>query len=109
MLIYLLAFVVGVLTIPSPRILRVLPFVFGRADQPFRRSRLPLKVGMALTFFRCGNCGSIRWCAESEGDAAQNMCFFVADSISTLSTILSGLQVLEFTRKFADHPTSSTG
>jgi hypothetical protein len=50
MLIYLLAFVVGVLTIPSPRILRVLPFVFGRADQPFRRSRLPLMVGMALTF-----------------------------------------------------------
>jgi cytochrome c biogenesis protein CcdA len=51
MLIYLLAFVGGVLTILSPCILPVLPFVFARADQPFRRSGLPLLTGMALTFF----------------------------------------------------------
>src|ERR1700723_379482 len=50
MLIYLLAFVGGVLTILSPCILPVLPFVFARADQPFRRSGFPLVVGMALTF-----------------------------------------------------------
>jgi len=50
MLIYLLAFVGGVLTILSPCILPVLPFVFARADQPFRRSGLPLLLGMALTF-----------------------------------------------------------
>jgi len=50
MLIYLLAFIGGVLTILSPCILPVLPFVFARADQPFRRSGLPLLVGMALTF-----------------------------------------------------------
>ncbi|HXY07627.1 MAG TPA: cytochrome c biogenesis protein DipZ [Terriglobales bacterium] len=50
MLIYLLAFVGGVLTILSPCILPVLPFVFARADQPFRRAGLPLLVGMALTF-----------------------------------------------------------
>jgi cytochrome c biogenesis protein CcdA/thiol-disulfide isomerase/thioredoxin len=50
MLIYLLAFVGGVLTILSPCILPVLPFVFARADQPFRRSALPLLIGMALTF-----------------------------------------------------------
>jgi len=50
MLIYLLAFVGGVLTILSPCILPVLPFVFARADQPFRRSGMPLLVGMALTF-----------------------------------------------------------
>jgi cytochrome c biogenesis protein CcdA len=48
--IYFLAFVGGVLTILSPCILPVLPFVFARADQPFRRSGLPLLVGMALTF-----------------------------------------------------------
>jgi cytochrome c biogenesis protein CcdA/thiol-disulfide isomerase/thioredoxin len=30
--------------------LPVLPFVFSRADQPFRRSGLPLLVGMAATF-----------------------------------------------------------
>jgi cytochrome c biogenesis protein CcdA/thiol-disulfide isomerase/thioredoxin len=50
MLLYLLAFVGGVLTIVSPCILPVLPFVFSRADQPFRRSGLPLLTGMAVTF-----------------------------------------------------------
>jgi cytochrome c biogenesis protein CcdA/thiol-disulfide isomerase/thioredoxin len=50
MLIYLLAFVGGVLTILSPCILPVLPFVFAYADRPFRRAGLPLLLGMALTF-----------------------------------------------------------
>jgi cytochrome c biogenesis protein CcdA/thiol-disulfide isomerase/thioredoxin len=50
MLLYLLSFVGGVLTIVSPCILPVLPFVFSRADQPFRRSGLPLLAGMAITF-----------------------------------------------------------
>jgi cytochrome c biogenesis protein CcdA/thiol-disulfide isomerase/thioredoxin len=50
MLLYLLAFVGGILTIVSPCILPVLPFVFSRADQPFRRSGLPLLLGMAGTF-----------------------------------------------------------
>ena len=50
MLLYLVAFIGGVLTIVSPCILPVLPFVFSRADQPFRRSGLPLLVGMAATF-----------------------------------------------------------
>src|SRR5580700_2495041 len=50
MLIYLLAFVGGVLTILSPCILPVLPFVFAHADRPFRRAGLPLLLGMALTF-----------------------------------------------------------
>jgi cytochrome c biogenesis protein CcdA/thiol-disulfide isomerase/thioredoxin len=50
MLLYFLAFVGGVLTIVSPCILPVLPLVFSRADQPFRRSGLPLLAGMAATF-----------------------------------------------------------
>jgi cytochrome c biogenesis protein CcdA/thiol-disulfide isomerase/thioredoxin len=50
MLLYFLAFVGGVLTIVSPCILPVLPFVFSRAGQPFRRSGLPLLAGMAATF-----------------------------------------------------------
>jgi cytochrome c biogenesis protein CcdA len=50
MLLYLLAFIGGILTIVSPCILPVLPFVFARADQPFRRSGLPLLAGMAVTF-----------------------------------------------------------
>jgi len=50
MLLLLLAYLGGVLTIASPCILPVLPFVFARADQPFVRSGLPLLAGMALTF-----------------------------------------------------------
>jgi cytochrome c biogenesis protein CcdA/thiol-disulfide isomerase/thioredoxin len=50
MLLYLLAFAGGILTIVSPCILPVLPFIFSRAGQPFRRSGLPLLVGMAITF-----------------------------------------------------------
>src|SRR3954470_15135302 len=50
MLLVLLAYLGGVLTILSPCILPVLPFVFARADRPFVRSGLPLLVGMALTF-----------------------------------------------------------
>jgi cytochrome c biogenesis protein CcdA/thiol-disulfide isomerase/thioredoxin len=46
----LLAYVGGALTILSPCILPVLPFVFARAHQPFRRSSLPLLGGMVLTF-----------------------------------------------------------
>jgi len=46
----LVAFLGGVLTILSPCILPVLPFVFLRAGQPFARSGLPLLLGMALTF-----------------------------------------------------------
>ena len=50
MILLLVAYFGGVLTILSPCILPVLPFVFSRADQPFRRSGLPLLTGMALTF-----------------------------------------------------------
>lgn len=50
MILLLLAYLGGVLTILSPCILPVLPFVFARADRPFMRSGLPMLVGMALTF-----------------------------------------------------------
>jgi cytochrome c biogenesis protein CcdA/thiol-disulfide isomerase/thioredoxin len=50
MLLFLLAFLGGVLTILSPCILPVIPFVFARADQSFRRGTLPMLAGMAVTF-----------------------------------------------------------
>ena len=50
MFLLILAYLGGALTILSPCILPVLPFVFSRADQPFVRSGLPLLAGMALTF-----------------------------------------------------------
>lgn len=50
MLLFLLAYFGGVLTILSPCILPVLPFVFARADRSFMRSGVPLLAGMAVTF-----------------------------------------------------------
>ena len=50
MLLLILAYLGGVLTIVSPCILPVLPFVFARTGQSFVRSGLPLLAGMALTF-----------------------------------------------------------
>ncbi|WP_213881891.1 cytochrome c biogenesis protein DipZ [Pseudomonas sp. dw_358] len=50
MLLLILAYLGGVLTIVSPCILPVLPFVFARTGQPFVRSGLPLLAGMAITF-----------------------------------------------------------
>ncbi len=50
MVLLALAYLGGVLTILSPCILPVLPFVFARADQPFIRSGLTLLLGMAITF-----------------------------------------------------------
>jgi cytochrome c biogenesis protein CcdA/thiol-disulfide isomerase/thioredoxin len=48
--LFLLAYIGGILTIVSPCILPVLPFVFARADKPFVRSGLPMLAGMAITF-----------------------------------------------------------
>jgi cytochrome c biogenesis protein CcdA/thiol-disulfide isomerase/thioredoxin len=50
MTLAILAYLAGILTILSPCILPVLPFVFSRAGEPFRRSGLPLLAGMASTF-----------------------------------------------------------
>src|SRR5690242_6889136 len=50
MLLILLAYLGGILTILSPCILPVLPFVFARADRSFARSTMPMLGGMAATF-----------------------------------------------------------
>ena len=50
MILFVLAYLGGVLTIVSPCILPVLPFVFARADRPFTSNGLPLLAGMAATF-----------------------------------------------------------
>jgi cytochrome c biogenesis protein CcdA/thiol-disulfide isomerase/thioredoxin len=50
MVLFVLAFLGGVLTILSPCILPVLPFTFARADLPFRKAGLPLLLSMAVTF-----------------------------------------------------------
>ncbi|WP_165410050.1 cytochrome c biogenesis protein DipZ [Rhizobium ruizarguesonis] len=50
MTLLIIAYLGGALTILSPCILPILPFVFARAGQPFVRSTLPMLAGMAATF-----------------------------------------------------------
>jgi hypothetical protein len=90
MLIYLLAFVGRVLTILSPCILPVLPFVFARADQPFRRSGLPLLAGMALTFRSWPlqpHSAGIWWCASTKETAMWRWLYFWCWELACFSAI----------------------
>jgi cytochrome c biogenesis protein CcdA/thiol-disulfide isomerase/thioredoxin len=50
MTLLVLSYLGGILTILSPCVLPVLPFVFARAGRPFATSILPMLIGMALTF-----------------------------------------------------------
>ena len=50
MTLLVLSYLGGILTILSPCVLPVLPFVFARAGRPFVSSILPMLIGMALTF-----------------------------------------------------------
>ncbi|MBR8652723.1 redoxin domain-containing protein [Achromobacter sp. Marseille-Q0513] len=50
MLILLVAFIGGILTIVSPCILPILPFVFARGSGSFRTHALPLLASMAVAF-----------------------------------------------------------
>lgn len=50
MILLILTYLAGVLTILSPCILPVLPFVFSRAQGSFLKNGVPLLLGMALTF-----------------------------------------------------------
>jgi cytochrome c biogenesis protein CcdA len=50
MTLFAISYVAGVLTIGSPCIVPVLPFVFSRVDEPFTRCVLPMLIGMVVTF-----------------------------------------------------------
>ncbi len=50
MILILLSYLGGALTIISPCILPVLPFVFARSDRPFLTNGLPMVIGMAVMF-----------------------------------------------------------
>ncbi|WP_262270531.1 cytochrome c biogenesis protein DipZ [Microvirga yunnanensis] len=59
MTLLVISYLAGVLTIVSPCILPVLPFVFSRSGQPFVRSILPMMVGMAATFAAVATLGAV--------------------------------------------------
>lgn len=66
MTLYILAFVAGMLTLFSPCILPVLPFVFARSDRPFKQGSFPLLAGMALAFAVAASLAAVAgaWAAQ---------------------------------------------
>ncbi len=50
MSLFILSYLAGVLTIVSPCILPVLPFILARAGQPLHRNGLPMLLGLAVAF-----------------------------------------------------------
>ena len=67
MTLFILAYAAGLLTIASPCIFPILPIILARADQPFRRSGLPLLIGLTLTFAVAASLASVagNWAIEA--------------------------------------------
>jgi cytochrome c biogenesis protein CcdA/thiol-disulfide isomerase/thioredoxin len=67
MTLFILAYLAGVLTIATPCIFPILPFVLARADGPFRRGALPMLLGMALAFAATASLASVAggWAVEA--------------------------------------------
>ena len=111
MTLYLIAFTGGLLTIVSPCILPVLPFVFARADQPFRKSGLPLLGGMALTFTLVGSLATVAgdWIIRAnQAGRAVAMALFAVFGLALLFPTLADVLSRPFVRLGARLQTPTT-
>jgi cytochrome c biogenesis protein CcdA/thiol-disulfide isomerase/thioredoxin len=57
--LFLIAYLAGVITIATPCVFPILPFVLARADAPFRRGGLPMLVGLAFGFAAVASLASV--------------------------------------------------
>jgi cytochrome c biogenesis protein CcdA/thiol-disulfide isomerase/thioredoxin len=67
MTFFILAYLAGVLTVATPCIFPILPFVLARSDEPFRRGGLPMLLGLALAFAAVASLASVTggWAVEA--------------------------------------------
>ena len=91
MILLVLAYFGGILTILSPCILPVLPFVFARSDQPFRKSGLPLLAGMVLTFAAVASLATIGGGWAVRANQFGRVAALVLFGIFGLTLLFSGL------------------
>jgi len=92
MLIFFLAYLGGLLTIFSPCVLPVLPFIFARSDQSFRRSGLPILLGMAATFTLLASFAAVggAWLVEvNQYGRYAAMALFLLLGMALISPVLS--------------------
>jgi cytochrome c biogenesis protein CcdA/thiol-disulfide isomerase/thioredoxin len=67
MTLLLISYLAGALTVFSPCIFPILPFVLARADAPFRQNGLPMLLGLAFTFAATASLASVAggWAVEA--------------------------------------------
>jgi cytochrome c biogenesis protein CcdA/thiol-disulfide isomerase/thioredoxin len=94
MMLFVLSYFAGALTILAPCILPVLPFVFARADRPFVRSGLPVLAGLALGFSAVATLATVAgaWAANAN-DAMRVIALatLAASGLALLSPRLAAL------------------
>src|SRR3569833_880560 len=91
MILFLLAFLGGVLPILSPCILPVLPFVFVCSDCSFLRSGLPLLLGMAVTFAAVATLATVGGSWAVHANAAGRIAALVLLALFGLTLLLPSL------------------
>src|SRR5260221_8197900 len=87
LLVHLAAFAGGVLTIFSPCILPVLPFVFGQTGRPFRSETLPMLMGLAGAFVLVAISGTIGSTGGSQAADARPRAALVVLAFSRLTLL----------------------
>jgi cytochrome c biogenesis protein CcdA/thiol-disulfide isomerase/thioredoxin len=67
MALSILAYLAGALTIATPCIVPILPFLLARVDTPFRRGALPMLLGLAMSFAAVASLASFAggWAVEA--------------------------------------------
>jgi cytochrome c biogenesis protein CcdA/thiol-disulfide isomerase/thioredoxin len=106
-----IAYLGGMLTILSPCILPILPFVFARAGQPFLRSTLPMLIGMAVTFAMIATLAAVggSWAIQAnEYGRIAALVLLAVLGVSLISPALASF----FTQPivdFANRPMNATG
>ena len=91
MILLVLAYLGGMLTILSPCILPVVPLVFSRADQSFLKNGLPLLAGMAITFAGVGTIAAFSGGWAVRANQYGRVVALIVFAIFGLTLISSGL------------------
>jgi cytochrome c biogenesis protein CcdA/thiol-disulfide isomerase/thioredoxin len=92
MLLVLAVFLGGVLTILSPCIMPVLPFVFARSERRFATNGLPLLMGMSITFAGIATLATVggAWAVRlNQYGRAVSLVLLAAVAATLLSTTLA--------------------
>ncbi|MCC6209343.1 MAG: cytochrome c biogenesis protein DipZ [Gammaproteobacteria bacterium] len=87
----ILSYLGGFITIASPCVLPVLPFVFARAGESFHRSGLPLLAGMGLTFTGVATLATVGGHWAVQANQYGRIAALVVLAVLGLSLLWSGL------------------